>query len=230
LPARRLVIVSLEDAAFCPRCSAPAGGPAGRARRTLACLGRQGRRLSRGGYTPREGPEVAARGSRSPTRGSPATGREPQAASCARKTRSAVVGAPQRCAARRDRPGREGLQHSRRADPGGHRGGERRRHGSHLAPWRGGSDAAHAGDGRADVRRGRRRSGAEHHGRHALPAPARQRVRRRHGAGAGRLQRGTGRRAQVQGRSAYYYQLKRTAKRTQVAESAPAPTAAQGAP
>jgi len=29
---------------------------------------------------------------------------------------------------------------------------------------------------------------------------------------------------------AYYYQLKRTAKRTQVAESAPAPTAAQGAP
>src|SRR5207248_4606019 len=63
------------------------------------------------------------------------------------------------------------------------------RRGRHLAARRPGADAADAPDRGRDVRAGCRRSGAEHHGRHALPSLAGQSVPRRHAPDAGGVQR-----------------------------------------
>src|SRR5882762_7097802 len=154
--------------AFCAaRCGATAA----------AHLDRQGRRA------PRRGRSAAATG---PCRAAQA--------GCARNRRAAgahreLVGEAIRCAPGRDRSSGRPLQGPRRAGAGGDLGGERRGRGRDLDRRRHRADAADAADGRRDVRGGPGRSGAEHHGRHALSPLARQPVQRRHDPHARCLQR-----------------------------------------
>src|SRR6266850_5844546 len=150
-----------------PGCSATAA----------AHLDRQGRRAPRRGRSAAAGPCRAAQ------------------AGCGRNRRAAVeahrelVGEALRCAPRRDRSSGRPLQGPRRAGAGGDLGGERRGRGRDLDRRSHRADAADAADGRRDVRGGPDRSGAEHHGRHALSPLARQPVQRRHDPHARCLQR-----------------------------------------
>src|SRR6267142_1019799 len=149
-----------------PGCSATAA----------AHLDRQGRRAPRRGRSAAAGPCRAAQAG---------CGRNRRAAGAHRE----LVGEALRCAPRRDRSSGRPLQGPRRAGAGGDLGGERRGRGRDLDRRSHRADAADAADGRRDVRGRPGRSGAEHHGRHTLPALARQPVRRRHDPHARRLQR-----------------------------------------
>src|SRR5467141_1780298 len=154
-----------------------------------AHLDRQGRRAPRRGRSAAAGPCRAAQ------------------AGCARNRRAAgahreLVGEALRCAPGRDRSSGRPLQGPRRAGAGGDLGGERRGRGRDLDRRRHRADAADAPDGRRDVRGGPGRSGAEHHGGHAVSALARQPVQRRHDPHARRLQRRARRGPQVWRRAA----------------------------
>src|SRR5882672_9622715 len=162
-----------------PGCSATAA----------AHLDRQGRRAPRRGRSAAAGPCRAAQAG---------CGRNRRAAGAHRE----LVGEALRCAPGRDRQGRRPLQGPRGAGAGGNLGGERRGRGRDLHRRGHRADAADAADGWRDVRGGPGRSGAEHHGRHALPALARQPVQRRHDPHARRLQRRPRRGPQVRRRAA----------------------------
>src|SRR6266478_2108483 len=151
-----------------------------------AHLDRQGRRAPRRGRSAAAGPCRAAQAS------------DRRAAGSLRE----LVGEALRCAAGRDRSRGRPIQGARRAGSGGDLGGERRGRGRDLDRRRHRADAADAADGRRDVRGGSRRSGAEHHGRHAVSALARQPVQRRHDPDARRLQRRSRRGPQVWRRAA----------------------------
>src|SRR6266446_6780360 len=151
-----------------------------------AHLDRQGRRAPRRGRSAAAGPCRAAQA------------RDRRAAGSLRE----LVGEALRCAAGRDRSSGRPIQGPRRAGAGGDLGGERRGRGRDLDRRRHRADAADAADGRRDVRGGSRRSGAEHHGRHAVSALARQPVQRRHDPDARRLQRRSRRGPQVWRRAA----------------------------
>src|SRR5882724_8568823 len=162
-----------------PGCSATAA----------AHLDRQGRRAPRRGRSAAAGPCRAAQ------------------AGCARNRRAAgahreLVGEALRCPPGRDRSSGRPLQGPRRVGAGGDLGRERGGRGRDLDRGRHRADAADASDGRRDVRGGPGRSGAEHHGRHALSALARQPVQRRHDPHARRLQRRPRRGPQVWRRAA----------------------------
>src|SRR6266404_1273442 len=151
-----------------------------------AHLDRQGRRAPRRGRSAAAGPCRAAQAS------------DRRAAGSLRE----LVGEALLCAAGRDRSRGRPIQGPRRAGAGGDLGGERRGRGRDLDRRRHRADAADAADGRRDVRGGSRRSGAEHHGRHAVSALARQPVQRRHDPDARRLQRRSRRGPQVWRRAA----------------------------
>src|SRR6266850_2434756 len=170
----------LFGASRAPGCSATAA----------AHLDRQGRRA------PRRGRSADAAGTRRAAQAGWVRNR--RAAGAHRK----LVGEALRCAPGRDRQGRRPLQGPRGAGAGGDLGGERRGRGRDLHRRGHRADAADAADGWRDVRGGPGRSGAEHHGRHALPALARQPVQRRHDPHARRLQRRARRSPQVWRRAA----------------------------
>src|SRR6267378_4018250 len=152
-------------------CAARCGATA------AAHLDRQGRRA------PHRGRSAAAAG---PCRAAQAgCGRNRRAAGAHRE----LVGEALRCPPGRNRSSGRPLQGPRRAGAGGNLGGERRGRWRDLDRRRHRADAADAAHGRRDVRGGSGRSGAEHHGRHALPAVARQPVQRRHDPHSRRLQR-----------------------------------------
>src|SRR5882672_1430899 len=163
-----------------PGCSATAA----------AHLDRQGRRAPHRGHSPAAaGPCRAAQAGCARNRGAAGAHRE-------------LVGEALRCAPGRDRSSGRPLQGPRRTGAGGDLGGERRGRRRDLDRRRHRADAADAADGRRDVRGGSGRSGAEHHGRHAIPALARQPVQRRHDPHARRVQRRPRRGPQVWRRSA----------------------------